>query len=291
MKKSKIYPWYFALGAVLLYTALCVVPGIIGIGYSFTDWSAYSKEVNFVGLKNFIKVFDPGQGYLDYIGNTLLFTVVTTTAKTILGLGFALALSRNIKAKNFHRGVMYMPSVLSILIVGLIFTSILNPKNGFLNETLSAIGLESLTQQWLTNPKIAFWSVMGVDIWRGTGYIMTMLIVGILAIPSVYYEASSIDGANGFHRFKNITLPMLRPTLAVTIILNVLYGLKVFDMVYVLTNGGPGHTTEVMYTAVFKQFSQGLYAEGTTISSIMFVFMVIIGFFMIKVLTKDEVEE
>lgn len=291
MKKSKLYPWYFAAGALLIYTALCVIPGIIGIGYSFTDWSAYSKEVHFVGLENFKNVFSADTNYFKYITNTLLFTVVTTVAKTGLGLLFALALSKNIKLKNFHRGVMYMPSVLSILIIGLVFTSILNPKMGILNEGLRAVGLDSLAQQWLTNPKIAFWSVMAVDIWRGTGYIMTMLIVGILAIPQDYYEAASIDGANGWNKFVHITLPMLKQTMAVTIVLNVLYGLKVFDMVYALTNGGPGHTTEVMYTAVFKQFSQGLYAEGTTISSIMFVFMVVVGFFMIKILTKDEVEE
>ena len=237
MNKSKIYPWYFAAGAIFIYTALSVIPGIIGIGYSFTDWSAYSKELNFVGFQNFIDVFSGDQDYLQYILNTLLFTVVTTAAKTGLGLLFALALSRNIKAKNFHRGVMYMPSVLSILIIGLVFTSILNPKNGLLNEGLRMIGLESLTQRWLTDPQIAFWSVMGVDIWRGTGYIMTILIVGILAIPNVYYEAASIDGANGFKKFSYITLPMLKQTLAVTIVLNVLYGLKVFDMVYALTNG------------------------------------------------------
>lgn len=291
MKKSKIYPWYFAAGAVLIYTVLSVLPGIIGIGYSFTDWSSYSKEIHFVGWKNFIEIFTGKQDYLKYILNTLLFTVVTTAAKTGLGLLFALALSRNIKLKNFHRGVMYMPSVLSILIIGLVFTSILNPKSGILNEALRAIGLDSLTQKWLVDPKIAFWSVMAVDIWRGTGYIMTILIVGILAIPKVYYEASSIDGANGFQKFTYITLPMLRQTLAVTIVLNVLYGLKVFDMVYALTNGGPGHTTEVMYTAVFKAFSQGLYAQGTTVSSIMFVFMVVVGFFMIRILTRDEVVE
>ena len=173
----------------------------------------------------------------------------------------------------------------------MVFSCILNPKVGFLNEFLWGIGLGGLTQQWLTNPRIAFFSVMMVDIWRGTGYIMTMLIVGILAIPRGYYEAASIDGASGWQKFRFITLPMLKQTLAVTIVLNVLYGLKVFDMVYAMTNGGPGHTTEVMYTAVFKLFSQGLYAEGTTMSSIMFVFMVIVGFFLIRVLTKDEVQE
>ena len=291
MKKSKIYPWYFALGALLIYSALYVLPGLVGIGYSFTDWSSYSTEVHFVGLENFRQILGSSENYMKYIGNTLLFTVVTTVMKTGLALIFALALSKDIKLKNFHRGVMYMPSVLSILIIGLAFTSILNPKTGLLNEFLRTIGMEGMTQKWLTDPKIAFFSVMGVDVWRGTGYIMTILIVGILSISTTYYEAAGIDGAGGFKKFTKITLPLLRPTLAVTIVLNVLYGLKVFDMVYALTNGGPGHTTEVMYTAVFKQFSQGMYAVGTTISSVMFVFMVIIGFFMIRVLTGNEVKE
>lgn len=291
MKKSKIYPWYFALGAFIIYSALYVLPGLVGIGYSFTDWSSYSTEVHFVGLENFRQILNSNENYMKYIGNTLLFTAVTTVMKTGLALIFALALSKDIKLKNFHRGVMYMPSVLSILIIGLVFTSILNPKTGLLNEFLRTIGMEGMTQKWLTDPKIAFFSVMGVDVWRGTGYIMTILIVGILSISTTYYEAAGIDGAGGFKKFTKITLPLLRPTLAVTIVLNVLYGLKVFDMVYALTNGGPGHTTEVMYTAVFKQFSQGMYAVGTTISSIMFVFMVIIGFFMIRVLTGNEVKE
>ena len=160
-----------------------------------------------------------------------------------------------------------------------------------LSDILRAIGLGGLAQKWLVDPKIAFGSVMAVDIWRGTGYIMTMLIVGILAIPKVYYEAVAVDGANAWQRFRYVTLPMLRQTLAVCIVLNVIYGLKVFDMVYALTNGGPGHRTEVMYTAVFKMMSKGLYAEGTTISSIMFVFMAVIGFFMVKILTRNEVVE
>jgi len=291
VNKRKMYPWYFALGSLLIYTMLSVLPGLIGIGYSFTDWSAYSKELHFVGFENFKTVFSAKGDYLKYITNTLRFTVVTTILKTILGLLFAVVLTSKIKMINFHRTFMYLPSVLPILVTGLTFTSILNPKNGFLNEALRAIGLSALTQKWLVDPKIAFSSVMAVDIWRGTGYIMTMLIAGIVAIPKDYYEAAAIDGANFWTRFRYITLPMLRQTLAVTIVLNVLYGLKIFDMVYALTNGGPGHRTEVLYTAVFKLFSKGLYAEGTTISSVMFIFMVIIGFFMVKILTKDEVVE
>ncbi|MBQ9360641.1 MAG: sugar ABC transporter permease [Lachnospiraceae bacterium] len=291
MKKEKVYPWYFVIGSVLIYTILSLVPGIMGIGYSFTDWSAYSKEIHFIGFDNFVTVFSGKKDYLRYISNTITFTFVTVIFKTGLGLLFAVALSRNIKMKNFHRGILYLPSVLPILVTGLVFTSILNPKTGFLNNFLRTIGLDFLAKKWLVDPKIAFGSVMAVDIWRGVGYIMTLLIAGILAIPDTYFEAAAIDGANAWQRFRFVTIPMLRQTLAVTIVLNVIYGLKVFDMVYALTNGGPGHRTEVLYTAVYKMMSKGLYAEGTTISSILFIFMVIIGYFMVKILTKDEVVE
>ena len=291
MHKSKVYPWYFVLGSVLIYTVLSVIPGIIGIGYSFTDWSAYSPDLHFVGFRNFLEVFSGENDYFRYITNTVWFTIITTIAKTGLGLLFAVALSRNIKWKNFHRGILYLPSILPILVTGLVFTSILNPKTGFLNEFFRAVGLDFLANKWLVDPNLAFGSVMAVDIWRGVGYIMTLLIAGILAIPDIYYEAAAIDGANAWQRFRYITLPMLRQTLAVTIVLNVIYGLKIFDMVYALTNGGPGHRTEVLYTAVYKMMSKGLYAEGTTISSVLFIFMVIIGFFMVKILTKDEVVE
>ena len=291
MNKRKVYPWYFALVSLLIYTVFSVIPGIIGIGYSFTDWSAYSREIHFVGFRNFEKVFAGNSDYLKYIWNTLVFTVITTVFKTGLGLLFAVLLNKGIRLKNLHRGILYMPSVLPILVTGLTFSSILNPKYGFLNAFLKQAGLGFMAQKWLTDPHIAFGSVMFVDIWRGTGYIMTMLIAGIVAISPTYYEAASIDGANAFQQFRYITLPMLRQTMAVTIVLNVIYGLKVFDIIYALTNGGPGHRTEVLNTAVFSMMSKGLYAEGTTISSILFVFMVIIGYFMVKILTRDEVVE
>lgn len=185
-----------------------------------------------------------------------------------------------------------MPSVLSTLIIGMIFKSILDPADGLLNTFLRSVGLGFLAGKWLVTSKLAFGSVMAVDIWRGTGYIMTILIAGILSISGTYYEAASIDGANGFQKFRYITLPLLLPTLATTTVLNVIYGLKVFDMIYALTNGGPGKTTtEVLYTAVFKKFGTGQYAVGTALSSVMFIFMVIIGFFMIKIMTKNEVVE
>jgi raffinose/stachyose/melibiose transport system permease protein len=245
-----------------------------------------------VGLDNFKLVFSSDEDYMAIISNTLKFTFITTILKNVFGLLLALLLTKSIKFLNFHRGIMFMPSVLSTLIIGMIFKSILNPADGLLNSFLRSIGLGALAGKWLVTSELAFGSVMAVDIWRGTGYIMTILIAGILSISITYYEAASIDGANGFQKFRFITFPLLLPTLATTTVLNVIYGLKIFDMIYALTNGGPGKTTtEVLYTAVFKKFGTGQYAVGTALSSVMFIFMAVIGMLMIKVMTKDEVIE
>ena len=292
LNRNKMYPKYFAAGALLIYSVLFVLPGIIGIGYSFTDWSAYSSQLHFVGLDNFKTVFSVDENYTKIIGNTFIFTLITTIVKNVIGLFLAILLTKSVKWLNLHRGIMFMPSVLSTLIVGMIFQSILDPANGLLNTFFRSIGLEIFAKKWLVTSELAFGSVMAVDIWRGVGYIMTILIAGILSISKDYYEACSIDGASEWQKFRFITFPLLLPTLATTTVLNVIYGMKVFDMIYALTNGGPGKaTTEVLYTAVFKKFGTGQYAIGTALSSVMFVFMVIIGFFMIRVMTKNEVAE
>ena len=252
MNKNRTYPTYFVFGALLLYVVLYMLPSVIGLGYSFTDWSVYSEEIHFVGWKNFATVFSADYNYTRMLENTLVFTAVTTLAKNVIGLALAVLLTKKVKLLNFHRAVMYLPCVLSALIVGMIFKSVLNPKIGLLNTFLRGIGLNFLASNWLTDSKIAFRSVMAVDIWKGMGYIMTILIAGIMSIPPTYYEAASIDGGSPWQCFRHITLPLLAPTLTVTTVLNVIYGLKVFDTVYSLTNGGPGFATEVMYTGVYK---------------------------------------
>jgi len=289
MKNNKIYPTYFSFGAIIIYGTLYVLPSLLGIGYAFTDWSAFSDEFHFVGLANFKLVFSFEENYIKYLGNTILFTFITTIVKNILGLVIAMMLTKKVFMLNFHRTIMYIPAVLSALITGMIFKSIMNPEIGLLNSFTRLFGITG--PKWLSDPKLAFWSVMGVDVWKGMGYIMTIFIAGIMSIPPVYYEATAIDGANAWQKFYAITLPMLMPTITVTTVLNVIYGLKVFDIVYALTNGGPGYATEVLYTGIFKEFGYGRYAVGTTLSSIMFVFMVIVGYFLIRLMSKGEVSE
>ncbi|MBB6634961.1 carbohydrate ABC transporter permease [Cohnella thailandensis] len=288
MRANKIYPFYFSLGAMLLYVVLMVIPGVAGILYSFTDWNSYSSAVHWIGADNFKEIFSGDNMYLGFIKNTLIFTVATIVLKTAIGFFLALLLNRGLALKNVHRAILFLPAVVPMLIVGLIFKSVLHPDTGLLNEFLRTIGLESLTRHWLTDLDWAFKSIIGVDVWKGAGYIMVILLAGLQTIPKDYDEAAEIDGAGYWSRIWHITVPLLVPALMITVILNLLYGLKVFDAVYVLTNGGPGYATEVMFTGVFKEFSMGRYGVGTALSTTLFLFMTIVGYFVVRWMGKEE---
>jgi raffinose/stachyose/melibiose transport system permease protein len=292
MKLRSPYPFYLVLGALVLYIVFFIVPSISGIAYSFTDWNSYTTDVNFIGLDNFKVIFSADENYLSYISNTFLFTMITIVLKTVFGLALALLLNEGIKRfVNFYRVMMYLPAILPTLVVALVFRSILNPATGLLNTFLRSVGLESLAQGWLTDPHIALYSVIGVDTWKGVGYIMVILLAGLQTIPKDYYEAAEVDGATPFAKLRHITLPLIMPAIIVVTVLNVLYGLKVFDIVYALTNGGPGYATEVVSTTIFKEFGQGRYGLGTAISSLLVVLMVFVGYFVIRMLDREPVRD
>lgn len=221
-----------------------------------------------------------------FIKNTVLFTLVTSIAKTVLGLFLALLLVSGVKAANLHRMIIFSPQVLSFLIVGLVFKSLLDPNNGFVNVTLRSMGLDVLAQNWLGSLTWAMPSIMAVDTWKGMGYIMVLFIAGLLAIPRDYYEAASIDGAGFGQKLFRITIPMLMPTITIATVLNITYGLRVFDAVYVLTNGGPGNATDVINTAVYSSFAKGYWGLGSALSTILFVIMAIISFFIIRLMNR-----
>ena len=288
--KNRTYPLYFAGAALILYIVFFVIPGLMGFYYAFTDWNSYSSEVHWVGLANFNEIFaSSDQGYLSFIQNTIVFTIATTIVKTVFALALAILLTEGVKRlSNLYRVIIYLPTVLPMIVVSLIFKSILEPDFGFLNTFLNNIGLGFLALPWLVDINLAMPSVIGVDTWRGIGYIMVILIAGLQAIPRDYYEVAAIDGANAWDSFIHITLPLLMPVLSVTTVLNMLYGLKVFDVIFVLTNGGPGRVTDTVYTAIFDDFSKGNYGIATALSSLMFIIMIFLGYFVIRVMHHEE---
>jgi raffinose/stachyose/melibiose transport system permease protein len=288
--KNRMYPFYFSIGALVLYSLFMVLPGLLGFYLSFTDWNRYSSEIHFIGLRNFALIFSK-QNYWHSITNTIIFTLVTIVLKTVIGLLLALLLTKGLRRFfDFHRVIIYLPAILPMIVVGIVFRSILHPTTGVLNEFLRAMGLDFLAQRWLTNTDIALYSVILVDTWKGVGFIMVILIAGLQVIPTEYYEAAQIDGASPWDEFWKITLPLLMPTLTVTTVLNLLYGLKVFDIVWVLTNGGPGYATETVYTMVFKEFSKGRYGVSTALSTLLFAIMSICGYWLIDAMHPKESE-
>jgi raffinose/stachyose/melibiose transport system permease protein len=288
--KNKNYPFYFSIGAIALYSIFLVIPGLLGIYLSFTDWNRFSSEINFIGFENFALIFSK-KNYWHSISNTVIFTVVTIILKTGIGLILALLLTKGLKKFfNFHRIIIYLPAIIPMIVVGIVFRSILHPSTGVLNEFFRGMGLDFLAQKWLTNPDLALFSVIFVDTWKGVGYIMVILIAGLQVIPKEYYEAAQIDGANKWVEFTHITLPLLMPTLTVTTVLNLLYGLKVFDVIWVLTNGGPGYATETVYTIVFKEFSKGHYAISTALSTLLFAIMAVSGYWLIRLMHRNETQ-
>ncbi len=288
MNHQKMYPIYYTLPALLIVGTLYLVPAFLGIAYSFTNWSRYTDVLQFVGLKNYIKIFTSGEHYLMYIRNTVEFTVLSSVFKLGLGLMLAVIFTGALKGTGLYRAIAFAPQVLSVLIIGITFKALLHPSMGFINIFLRTVGLDALAHDWLGKVDTAMGSIIAVDVWRGAGYAMVLFIAGIQNISTQLYEAASIDGASSFQKLIYVTIPGILPVLTVNLVLSITYGLRVFDMVYVLTNGGPGDATEVLNTATFSNFSKGNYAMGTALSSILALVTLLISIFIIRKTTGSK---
>lgn len=288
-RKNSIYPLWATAPALLIYTVFAVVPILISLVFSFTDWNMerlYSPE--FAGLKNYIGLMEDPV-FLKSIANTFIFALCTTVLKTVVGFLLALALVRKVAARGVLRTIYYAPCVMSITVVGVLFKSIL-ANTGLLNNALSLLGMDFLTRDWLAKYGTAMGSVIFVETWMWAGFNMFIFLSGLQAIPSDYYESATLDGANGWEKFRYVTLPLIVPSLTVVVTLSIAGGLKVFDIIYVITNGGPGFDTQVLSTYTYQSFSLGFLGESTAGSVILAVIVTIISFVMNRYFTKREVE-
>ena len=286
MNIKKTYRWQLAGFAALLYIILFVVPSILSIYYSMTNWNVSSDNVNFVGLDNFVNIFSKGN-YIKYIGRTVYFAIITSIAKCLIGLALALVLNRSLRTKNILRTIFFLPIVISPLIIGIIFNSVLHP-HGVLNGFLDTVGIEGIS--WLTDIKTAFASVMGVETWRYMGFNMAIFLAGMQMIDNSYYEAASIDGAGAVKKFFHITIPFLMPSITINFVLNIMNGLRVFDVVFTLTKGGPGDLTDVLNTVIFREYATGRYGFSTALGVVLFLITAVLSFAVYRFFSKKEVE-
>ena len=293
MNKKKIYPWWFLVLPLALYVIFFLLPSAMGVGYSFTDWNSRSvlNGTHFVGLQNFKEILTSNKGYLSGIGNTLKFTIISNIVKLIPALMIAIMLQEGLRGKGLYRTLLYLPSILPFVIIGLIFKSILNYNTGLLNTILDALHLGILKQKWLSDLGVVWKSIYGVDAWRGIGYVMTIFLAGLNTIPKSYYEAAEIDGANFWQRLRYVTLPMLTGSIMINLVFGITYGLKVYDIIYVLTKVGQGHATDDLTTYAFQLYSRGQYGMSSALNTILLIITAIIGVGIVKKMSKQEVQQ
>jgi raffinose/stachyose/melibiose transport system permease protein len=289
VKAHRVYTGWFLVPAVAIYTILFVLPVVMGLAYSLTNWNSMSDVVKFIGLKNFKEIFALDSPYLKNLTITLLFTFFTIIIKGACGLGLALMLNARIRSKHVLRGIFFLPQTLSPLIIGIVFVSILSPA-GIVNAFLRLVGLDTLARSWLVDPKVVLGTTIAVESWRMIGWNMVILLAGLQAIPLDYYEAAALDGASYWGQFLNVTIPLLVPALTITAVLNTIHGLKTFDLIFALTGGGPGSLTELLNVAVFREFSMGRYGMATALSVVVFAITATIALLIKNAMLRNVVE-
>ena len=289
---EKVYPQWFVILPLFIYIIFFLLPNVLGVFYSFTDWSSRSaiNGIHSVGLQNYIDIFTADKEYSVGIFNTLKFTLISNIIKITIALFLAIMLKEGVFGKRVYRTILYLPAIIPLIIIGLTFKSVLNYNNGILNRMLETLHLGFLKQKWLSDLHVVWKTIYGVDAWRGIGYVMTIFLAGLMAIPHTYYEAADIDGANFWRKLSHITLPMLKGAITINLVFGITYGLKVFDIIYVLTNGGPGHYTEVLTTYVFQLYSKGQYGMATSMNTILLIITGIAGVAVVKMMSKQEAQ-
>jgi raffinose/stachyose/melibiose transport system permease protein len=283
------YPLWFLLPALVVFGLMFLLPTVTSFWYSLTDWNIHADSVKFLGLENFRELFSDRK-LIAAIRHTLVFSVAATVLRNLLGLAIALMLHERIAGRNVLRTVFFLPYVIAPIIIGYLFTAILQPKTGTLNLFLRAVGLASIAVDWLNDPRYALFSVIMTDVWRTTGFAMVIYLAGLQAIPRELGESASIDGAGYLLRQRHITFPLLAASFNVNFILSLIGTMKVFVMVLVLTNGGPGYATEVFNTYVYSAFSLGRYGYATASNLLLFLAIGAIGVPLLRYLRGREVE-
>lgn len=275
MLARRLNPWLYLAPSLLIYIFIIIYPSIYTIFISMFKWNGISSRV-FVGFHNYVYLIrnDPVFGVA--LRNTIIWTVMSITLPVILGLALALILNQQFRGRSFYRAIFYFPYILSNIIVAVIWQWIYYPQQGLLDKLLSLFGAPSGNSSgWLGNPHTALYMVFLASLWQSTGGIMVLFLAGLQALPSEVYEAAAIEGASAARMLFSITIPLLRETFVVVISITLIGALKVFDIIYAMTNGGPAYGTEVLSTWMYTQtFMFSNYGLGAAISVVM---MLIVG--------------
>lgn len=290
-KNDNVGIW-FVLPAFIYMFVFVGYPIIYNFVLSFQDVTVKTLRSNvkeFVGFRNYIELFQQDNVLTTSIWNTLVFTVMCLVFQFIIGFALALFFNKKFKFSKPIRGLLMIPWMIPITVSGLIFKFMFGTDVGIINYFLRSMHLISGNVDWLTNTTTAMPAVIFANIWIGIPFNMILIATGLTTIPSGLYESASIDGANKFQAFRRITLPLLKPTIESVLILGFIYTFKVYDLIYVMTSGGPVNSTQVLSTYSYKlSFDMFKYSKGAAVANILFIILFFVSLLYLKYVYIEE---
>jgi len=292
MKGLNSYKWVigyiFSLPILLFYFMFKLIPLLLTILYSFTNWRTTSTAKEFIGLSNYAQIFRDKVAW-EALYHNLVWIIIGTITPILIGLALSLAIWKPSRLRNFFRTVYFLPCVLSLVAIGIIWDWLYNPLFGPINTLLQSVGLGSLARGWLGDPKLALISVLISAIWVHTGFCFVILFAGLQNVDMELIDAAKIDGANSWQTFLNVTLPQMASVLTMLTTYTLIGGFNVFDIVFVMTNGGPGTSSEVIGTYTYrKAFMEGELGYGSALSVIILLLSLVASYLFIKLRERRE---
>jgi raffinose/stachyose/melibiose transport system permease protein len=286
--KQEIEYEILVLPAFILFTTFSILPLVGGFVLSLTNWNGLNFNLKFVGLKNYIHAFTASDYILPSFEHTLLITLVTTILFTLLAIPLAVILDSKIPFSKFYKAAFFFPSVPSALVVGYMWQFMLSSSSyGFVNSIIAKFGINPIN--WTGNSTLAFVSIIIVQLWGFTGWHVVLYIANLQSIPAEYYEAANIDGASKIQSFRYVTLPLLAPAMSISILFSITGAMKIYDIVYALTGGGPGTSTYVVVQAILREgIDQGKYGLANAASIVLFLIILIFSLIQQKAMNRRE---
>lgn len=282
--------FWLVLPIFILYTCFVIFPALSSIYYSLTSWDGLSANMKYIGFENFKMLFHDPRFYND-LKNTLVLAVLYTIFVNIFAMLLAILVDKLKFLKNFFRSIFYIPVLISGIVVGFIWSILYNYNFGVFNIVLTASKLPWLKFDWLGKPEFALYAIIITLIWQKTGYFMIIYLAGLQGIPQELMESAKIDGANSWHQFRTMIFPMLAGAMTINLTLALVEGLRIFDQIAIMTDGGPGFSSETLTYIIYRTaFSEARQGYGTALAFILFALILVLAFIQIMILKKREVE-
>ena len=286
-KKNRLINLFY-VPALALFAVFVVLPFIKGIYLSLTNWNGYSPNYKFVGLKNYARMLTDENVRTAFV-NTIIYGFGSTLVQNVLGIAFAILLNKKFRGRSLIRTVIYLPVMIAPLIMGYIMYFFFTYNNGAVNDVLKLFGAQPV--DWLAKGSRAVIILMLVNSLQFAGISMVIYLAGLQNIPTLYYDAAAIDGVNDRQRFFYVTLPLLMPAVTSSVTINLIGGLKLFDVISALTGGGPGYDTNSLSTLIHRlYFGSERAGYAAAVGLVFFVFIMIVSNIVVKALQKRQVE-